>query len=102
MTFDHQLILLKQDHVQDDIGNWQPVLVPKPVLCALKSVTRNEFYSAAQAGLRPERVFVIHGYEYEGEQEVEFEGERYRVVRTYSVSFEELELTCEKVVTNSQ
>lgn len=100
MTYDHELVLIGQDYIQDDIGNWRPIPVRKTVLCGLKSVARSEFYGAAQAGLRPERVFVIHGYEYEGETEVEFEGERYRVVRTYSVSFEELELTCEKVVTD--
>ncbi len=102
MTFDHQLVLLGQKYIQDDIGNWRLVPDPRAVLCGVKSVTRNEFYGAAQAGLKPEIVFVVHGYEYQGEQEVEFEGERYRVVRTYSVSFEELELTCEKVVANGQ
>lgn len=100
MTFDHELALISQTITEDEIGNQIPVETRKTILCKVKSVGRSEFYGAATAGLRPERVFVIHGYEYEGEQEVEFQGERYRVVRTYSVSFEETELTCERVVAN--
>jgi len=100
MTFDHELVLIGHEFIQDEIGNWKKVPVKKTVLCGLKSVTRSEFYSAAQTGLRPSNVFVVHGYEYNGETEVEFEGEKYKVIRTYSVSFEEMELTCEKVIAN--
>ena len=97
MTYDHELVLIGQDYVQDEIGNWKKVPVRKIVLCGIKSVTRNEFYSAAQAGLRPSIVFVVHSYEYNGETEVEFESAKYKVIRTYAASFEEMELTCERV-----
>jgi SPP1 family predicted phage head-tail adaptor len=97
MTYDHELVLIKQDFAFDEIGNQIPIETRKTVLCNVKSVGRNEFYNAATAGLRPSIVFVIHGYEYDGEQSVEFEGVRYKVIRTYSTDFEEMELTCEKV-----
>lgn len=64
------------------------------ILCGVKSVGRVEFYNAAQSGLNPEIIFVVHGYEYSGQQKVKYEGTTYKVVRTYAVSFEELELTC--------
>ncbi len=35
------------------------------------------------SGLKPEIKFIIHEFEYEGEKEVKFEGERYEVLRTY-------------------
>ena len=40
-----------------------------------------------------EIMFVAHEFEYSGEQEVEFEGERYKVI----LAFDEMELTCERV-----
>ncbi|WP_240371691.1 phage head closure protein [Anoxybacteroides rupiense] len=97
MTYDNELTLIKQEFIEDEIGNQTPTETRKTVLCNVKSVGRNEFYSAATTGLRPSIVFVIHAYEYEGEQKVEFEGTRYNIIRTYTTGFEEMELICEKV-----
>ena len=97
MTYDHELKLFSIGYVQDEWGNWVPGEVERKILCSFKSVTRSEFYSAPLAGFKPELVFTVHKYEYEGEQKVEFEGARYKVIRTYSTGFEEIELTCERV-----
>ncbi|MDH6670170.1 SPP1 family predicted phage head-tail adaptor [Paenibacillus sp. LBL] len=99
MSYDHELILITPGGIiEDDIGNQIPIDPARtPVYCELRSVGRNEFYNAAVTGLRPEFIFVIHGYEYNGEQTVEFEGGQYRVLRTYSNNFEEIELTVERV-----
>lgn len=96
MTYDHELTLIGHTCTEDEIGNQIPVETEATILCGLKSVTRSEFYNAAANGLKPEIVFVVHGYEYNGEKEVIFEDNRYKVIRTYSEDFEELELTCEK------
>lgn len=80
MTYDYELTL---------IGDKETT-----ILCGKKSVGRNEFYSAAQAGLKPEIIFIVHDYEYNGEEKIRFEGKIYKVIKTYSVSFEEVELTC--------
>jgi len=80
MTYDNELTL---------IGD-----IETTIFCSKKTVTRNEFYSAAQAGLKPEIIFVIHDYEYNSEEKVKFEGITYKVLRTYSIDFEEIELTC--------
>lgn len=97
-TYDHELTLIGETIVEDEIGNQQPVETQTTILCALNSVGRSEFYSGAAAGLRPELVFVIHSYEYSGERIVEFEGKRYSVIRTYQTGTEEIELTVERVV----
>lgn len=97
MTYDHELTLINQTVVEDEIGNQIPVETKTIILCGLKSVGRTEFYNAALTGLKPELVFVVHGYEYNGEQVIEFEGTRYRVIRTYTTGFEEIELTVERV-----
>lgn len=93
-TYDHELTLIKEGYIEDDIGNQIPGETKQTVLCRKMSVGRNEFYAAATSKLKPEIIFVIHGYEYEGERKVEFEGQRYTVLRTYAVDFEEIELTC--------
>jgi len=97
VTYDYELTLIGQTFEEDEIGNQIPVETRTPILCGKKSAGRAEFYNAAAAGLRPEPVFVVHAYEYNGERIVEFEGLRYRVIRTYAVDFEELELTAERV-----
>ncbi len=106
MTYDHELTLISQTVKEDEIGNQIPVETRKTILCKVKSVGRSEFYGAATAGLRPEIVFVAHEFEYSGEREVEFEGERYKVIRAYrggatrqgsKLAFDEMELTCERV-----
>ncbi|WP_419877730.1 phage head closure protein [Brevibacillus centrosporus] len=102
MIYDHEMKLIAPGKVvKDEIGNQiHTDPIETPILCGLKSVGRSEFYNAATAGLRPELVFVIHAYEYNDERLVEFEGKRYNVIRTYETSFEELELTCERVAAN--
>lgn len=84
----------------DAIGNQRPVETRTTILCSVKSAGRNDFYSGAAAGLRPEYVFTVHAYEYGGERIVEFEGKRYRVIRTYQTGIEEIELTVERVIGN--
>lgn len=108
LTYDHELTLIRQTIPKDSNGNpltdgiGNPIIneVKTVILCGLKSVSRNEFYNAAAAGLKPEIVFVVHGYEYNGERIVEFEDNRYRVIRTYMTDFEEVELVCEKVISD--
>ena len=100
MTYDHELTLIDYTIEYDEIGQQKKIETRTNILCAVKSIGRNEFYAAAQAGLKPEITFVIHGYEYNGEKEVEFEGEKYKVIRTYMKDFEEMELICEKVIGN--
>ncbi len=100
MTYDHELTLIDYTIEYDEIGQQKKIETRTNILCAVKSIGRNEFYAAAQAGLKPEITFVIHGYEYNGEKEVEFEGQKYKVIRTYMKDFEEMELVCEKVIGN--
>lgn len=96
MTYDNELTLIQNTYTEDDIGNQVPSESKTPIFCGLKSVGRTEFYNAATAGIKPVLIFLIHSYEYNGETIIEFEGNRYKVIRTYSASFEELELTCER------
>jgi SPP1 family predicted phage head-tail adaptor len=94
MTYDHEIALIQQTYTENGMGDPISVDTETVVLCGLKSIGRNEFYQAAATGLKPELIFLVHGYEYNGEQKVRFDGVEYNIIRSYAPNFEELELTC--------
>lgn len=98
MAYDFELTLIKHTFKTDELLNQIPEEIKTDLYCDLKSIGRNEYYNAASQGLKPEIIFVIHKYEYNGEKEILFEGKKYKIIRTYSKDFEEIELTCEKVI----
>lgn len=100
MNYDNELILISKTYTEDQIGNQVAQENIITILCSVKSIGRNEFYSAATNGLKPEIIFIIHSYEYDGQTEVEFNQLRYKVIRTFSSNFEELELIAERVISN--
>lgn len=88
------LTLIQQTRGVDEYGD--PVLqeTRRDVFCGVRSVGSKEFYQAQAVGLQPEVKFVLTDYlDYNDEQLVEHNGERYRVLRTYRKE-RELELTC--------
>lgn len=97
--YDYELLLIKTEYQSDAIGNQKPVETLRPVLCKVNSIGRREFYAAAVTDFKPEIIFTMNKYDYDNERYVEFENERYKVLRQYPVpgSYEEIELTCERV-----
>ena len=68
----------------------------RELLCGLRSISRSEFYQAAATDYRPELVFILADYlDYNGETLVRYEGQYYRVIKTYRHGLE-LELTVSK------
>lgn len=100
MTYDDELTLLSHEIVEDELGNQRPVEIQRAVLCSVQSVGRSEFYNASVNGMKPEIVFVIHNFEYDNESVIEYKNQKYSVIRTYATGFEEVELTCQKVIGN--
>ena len=97
--FNDELTLIKiETDATDEIGN--PIIVESSaiVLCGVKSVTRTEFWSSAQTNMKPEIVFEVYPYDYDGETVVEFAGVRYSVIRSFRNSHERMELICERKV----
>jgi len=95
-----ELTLIKDAYTFDDIGNQISSHVKNTVFCDVKSISRSEFYNAATTGLKPSLVFIVHNCEYDNEEKVEYEGNVFKVIRTYIKNTEEIELTCEKVLGN--
>lgn len=68
------------------------------LLCRKRSVTRSEFYQANQVGIRPHLIVDIHSFEYNNQEVAEFEGKKYRILKTYLVRHDILELTLMEVL----
>ena len=99
--FNDELILIKKIPKQDKNKNTIYDEEKITILCRKENVTRSEFYSSGRDGYKPSIVFVIHSFEYENQQEVVHENTRYRIIRTFTESFEEMELVCEVVIDES-
>lgn len=87
----------------DDDGNEVPTVEYRRAYCEIRSVTRSEFYQAAQRGLHPTVIFAISNPEdYDGEMELEWTSPKgkqiiYDVIRVYNdPETGEVELTAEE------
>lgn len=66
------------------------------IMALYESVSQNEFYKAGEAGLKPEFRLTTAIIDYNGEREVELNGARYGIYRTYEVDKDYIELYCER------
>ena len=84
------LLTIKND--VDDIGDVVETVTRNTIFCNEKSISQSEFYQAHAQGLKPQIKLVIKVSDYNKEQVVEYEGVRYRVLRTFKSSSEDIEL----------
>jgi SPP1 family predicted phage head-tail adaptor len=70
------------------------VLSRKQVFASKSSVKRAEFYSAAASGLSLEITFEIYTLEYNNQEYIDFEGKRFKVLRSYEKG-KFIELNCQ-------
>ena len=65
----------------------------RDVFCRLQSIGQSEFYEASARDFYPEMKFILADYlDYDNEQLIDYNGRRFRVLRTYRAG-QELELT---------
>lgn len=71
---DDVIILVKTPtYTRDEEGNMIPTTAERQVLCRNESVSRSEYYQAAQVGMHPEYIFVLSHYmDYEGEKFIKY------------------------------
>lgn len=68
---------------EDEIGNVLPSSETLTKCYAKKqSLRTNEFYNATMVGLTPSCEFVVKRLNYNGESELEWNNERYQIIRT--------------------
>lgn len=87
---DDVITLLKTEFSADKYGNQVETITARTtVFCRVRSVSRSEFYQAAQADLHPEYVFVLSQFrDYSGEKDLLYTDwtgteKRYSIIRTY-------------------
>ena len=96
------ITLIEQTRGVDDYGD--PVITEsaRDVFARLGSIGQKEFYQAHAVGLQPEIKFVLSDYlDYDGESLVQYEGQRYRVLRTFR-NGQELEITVYREVNSDE
>lgn len=70
--------------------------IRREVFARLGNIGMREFYAANAADFHPEAKFILADYlEYDGEKLLEYNGEPFRILRTYRDG-QELELTVER------
>lgn len=85
--------LIAYEEVTDQSGIVKRIETKTEKLCDVRSISQSEFYQAAASGLKPEYKFVLADYlDYNGEKDVEYEGIRYSIKRTFR-NGKELEIT---------
>lgn len=100
---DDVIKLLSFTYTYDEYGNQVPSEVPRTVFCRVDSVSRTEFYQAAQNDMHPAYVFSISHYrDYMGEKELLYtdwtgKEKRYVITRTYRTG-DRIELVAEERV----
>ena len=94
MTWNDVLKLIRVTYKEDALGQQIAEETETEVYCCRQPIGRQEFYLAGQNDIEVSELFIVHPYEYSGENIVRYGDKRLRVVRTYQKNLEELELTC--------
>ncbi len=96
MMFRDVLTLIAEDPKAHGVTD-KPKETGRTVYCTVRSVGMNEAYQAMANGLQPQFVFSLSDYaDYDGEKICEYNGTRYRILRTYRRN-QGIELTVEEV-----
>ena len=91
--------LVTQNYVTDSVGNQilENNLIEIPIV-EVQDVYQSEFYNAAQQGLKPSLRLMISDLNYNDEDELEYMGKRYVIIRVDRVNNEYIALVCERKV----
>ena len=67
------------------------------VWAGVRSVTYSEYYQSYQAGLNASLIFKVNTAELGAAEYVEYDGKRYRILRTYRIDAQYTEITVEEL-----
>ena len=75
--------LITQTISTDTYGNEVATETEKTVFCEVDSITRTEFYAAANTEIQPDYKFTVFFGDYDGQVVIDYQDSRYTVYRTY-------------------
>ena len=88
------IYLVTKTSTKNEVGDQIEKAVETMRFAKLKSIGQSEFYQAQALGLKPEIKFVLPDYlDYENQEEVIYNGFRYKVLRTFRTG-NEIEIVC--------
>ena len=90
--------LISRTFTSDTIGQQVATETIKTVVAELKSINRSEWVAAHQVGYNPVVTAIVSAFDYNNEEIVEIDSERYVVYRTYSRKDDYIELMLRKKV----
>ena len=96
--FSEVIDLVSFNTIIDDNGFEVNTEIKKEVFADKKSIRSSEFYEAQKLGYKLSVMFVIKPYEYNGQEYIYYENQKYKVERTYEKDTENLEIICSKVI----
>ena len=83
MEYSEIIYLINEVLEEDEIGNTiASSYTSKKCYAKKQSIRTNEFYSAVMVGLTPSCEFVVKRLNYNGQNELEWNNERYEIIRT--------------------
>lgn len=88
--------LISETFAENQYGVPVPTETEREVFCNVRSISQSEWFEGARNGLNPEFQVIVFQYDYDGEEIVELEKERYTVYRTYVRADEMIELYLER------
>lgn len=83
---------------KDAFGDIAEGYIRQAVACDVETVGRSEFYAANTAGYKAELSVKMRKALYGGQQILEYCGDRYTVIRSYSKDADSVELVCQRGV----
>lgn len=75
--------LLNTISTLDSIGQYVYTTTRRTVYAKMTSVSQSEWFEGGRIGLNPQFRFTTFAGDYQGESELEYEGRRYTIYRTY-------------------
>lgn len=96
MVKSNTIDLIATTYTQDSYGVLRGTETSTTVFCEVASVTQSEFFNGGASGFKPEYRFTVFQFDYEDQKEVEYNGVRYVVYRTYLDKSDNIELYCER------
>lgn len=95
--------LITKKYEKDEIGVQREIeketLIP---ISRIRNIKSAEFYEANIQGLRPSIKFITNILNYNNEDELEYMGERYSIIRTDSYNIDEIILICERKLKDAE
>lgn len=91
-----KISLITKSYTMNDIGVPVPTESKTDVFAQVYSVSQAEFFNAGKEGLKPAAVYAVRMMEYDGQDEIEVNKERFVIYRTFMRSDGRIELYVNK------